>query len=115
MLRKALAERQAHQLLFDAISATLSAGDSVEETLRNTGAVGADRPAPQDILNQLGKSLSAGPGSSFDATETVRLAEAVRVLAVRYGDNAVRHCTRLVSNLRDLLDSVTGTGRANRE
>ena len=40
--------------------------------------------------------------------ETLRLAEAVRVLAVRHGPAAVRHCIRLVEELRELLDEITG-------
>jgi two-component system, NtrC family, nitrogen regulation response regulator NtrX len=32
----------------------------------------------------------------------------VRALAVRYGRPAVEHCTRLVEDLRRLLDGVTG-------
>jgi len=43
-----------------------------------------------------------------DASETLQLAEAVRVLAVRHGEAAVRHCTRLISGVRDLLDSIRG-------
>ena len=48
-------------------------------------------------------------GASIGADETLRLAEAVRVLAVRHGPAAVQHCIRLVESLRQLLDSVTGT------
>ena len=34
MLRQALAERQTHQVLFDAVAAALGASDSVAESLR---------------------------------------------------------------------------------
>ena len=44
------------------------------------------------------------------AEDTVRLAEAMRVLAVKHGPAAVRHCIRLVESLRTLLDEATGTG-----
>jgi ActR/RegA family two-component response regulator len=110
ILRKALAERQMHQLLFEGLSAILAAGDSVAETLGSTLGSDRDRPLPQDVLDQLRDSLRAGPNSSLDASETLQLAEAIRLLAARYGNPALGHCTRLVNNLRDLLDSVAGAG-----
>jgi two-component system nitrogen regulation response regulator NtrX len=115
MLRQALAQRQMHQVLFDAIGAALGASDSVAQTLRTSPAQERQRPPPQAVLDQLRESLSANPGSSLDASQTLQLAEAVRQLAVRHGEAAVRHCTRLIDNLRELLDSVSGTGRAGRE
>jgi two-component system, NtrC family, nitrogen regulation response regulator NtrX len=33
----------------------------------------------------------------------------VRALAVRHGPSAVDHCTRMVDDLRKLLDGITGT------
>jgi hypothetical protein len=44
------------------------------------------------------------------ADETLRLVEAVRVLALRHGRPAVEHCARLVESLRELLDAVTDAG-----
>lgn len=60
-------------------------------------------------MEQIRKGLSATPGAPVDADETLRLVEAVRVLALRHGPPAVEHCIRLVENLRGLLDKVTGT------
>ena len=108
MLRQALAERQMHQVLFDAVGAALGASDTVAETLR-AGPVGQpERPPPSAVLDQLRESLGVYPGLQVDASETLQLAEAVRVLAVRHGEAAVRHCTRLISGVRDLLDSIRG-------
>jgi two-component system nitrogen regulation response regulator NtrX len=59
-------------------------------------------------MDSLREGLSETPNAPVDADETLRLAEAVRVLAVRHGAMAVRHCTRLVESVRELLDSVTG-------
>jgi ABC-type uncharacterized transport system ATPase subunit len=56
--------------------------------------------------------LSTTPVAAIDAQETLRLAEAIRVLAVRHGALAVRHCLRLVEDLRSLLDSITGMEEA---
>jgi ActR/RegA family two-component response regulator len=109
MLRQALAERQTHQVLFDAVGAALGASDYVTETLRGSVTQRREEPPPAAVLEQLRQGLSANREAPLDADETLRLAEAVRVLAVRHGTAAVRHCVRLVENVRELLDAVTGT------
>jgi ActR/RegA family two-component response regulator len=114
MLRQALGEQQGQRVLFDAIEAALRASDSVAETLRSVAPARADEPPPL-VMEKLREGLRATPGSDLDADESLRLVEAVRVLAVRHGPAAVRHCTRLVEELRGLLDSVTGAGEAGRE
>jgi two-component system nitrogen regulation response regulator NtrX len=110
MLRQALAERQTHQLLFDAVDAALGASQSVTESLQRSSSERRDQPPPEAVLDRLRAGLSANATATVDAEETVRLAEAVRELAVRHGQGAVRHCIRLVESLRQLLDSVTGAG-----
>jgi ActR/RegA family two-component response regulator len=112
MLRYALAERQRHQLLFDAVDAALGASHSVTQSLQETVSDRPDEPPPQAVLNRLREGLRANAAAAVDAEETVRLAEAVRELAVRHGPVAVHHCIRLVESLRHLLDSVTGAGEA---
>jgi hypothetical protein len=107
LLRHALAERQTHQTLFDAVAAALGATDSVAQSLQETTAGRRDSPPPAAVLRELREGLSANPTAAVGAEETLRLAEAVRVLALRHGPAAVRHCTRLVEDLRELLDSVT--------
>src|SRR5207245_2311156 len=108
MLRQALAERQMHQVLFDAVDAALGASDSVAESLRRTPSERRDEPPPAAVLDRLREGLSANAAAAMDAEETLRLAEAVRVLAVRHGQVAVQHCIHLVESLRELLDSITG-------
>jgi ActR/RegA family two-component response regulator len=109
MLRQALAERQTHQVLFDAIAAALGAGDSLVESLRSAAASGRDEPPPAAVLDQLREGLRANTGAPVDAEDTLRLVEAIRVLAVRHGAPAVQHCIRLVEDLRQLLDNLTGS------
>jgi two-component system, NtrC family, nitrogen regulation response regulator NtrX len=104
MVRQALAQRQTHQVLFDAVEAALGASDSVVESL----GAGLEHPPPGSVMDSLRAGLSETPNAPVAAEETLRLAEAVRELAVRHGANAVRHCTRLVESVRELLDSVTG-------
>ena len=99
LLRQALAERQTHRLLSDAVAAALRVSDEVSRTMTTAG------PGPDVVLEQLQSGL---PGP--DAATTIRLAEAIRVLAIRYGPSAVAHCLRLIEDLRKLLDEVSGTG-----
>jgi ActR/RegA family two-component response regulator len=108
LLRQALAQRQTHQLLFDAVAAALRASDSVRETLRGTPAERRQEPPPAAVLDELRRGLGEAPGTGLDPADTVRLAEAVRVLALRYGTPALQHCVRLIEDLRRLLDEVTG-------
>jgi ActR/RegA family two-component response regulator len=109
MLRQAMAERQTHQVLLDAVGAALGASESVAESLRGLGVSRLEEPPPEAVMDRLREGLSAAPAPAADADETLRLAEAVRVLALRHGPAAVRHCTRLVEEVRALLDEATGS------
>jgi ActR/RegA family two-component response regulator len=91
MLRQALAERQTQRVLFDAVAAALGAGDSIRATLGGTPDERREEPPPPAVMDRL------------------RLVEAVRVLALRHGTPAVRHCTRLIEELQKLLDTITGS------
>jgi ActR/RegA family two-component response regulator len=106
MLRQALAERQTQQMLFDAVGAAVGAGESLSESLALDER--PEAPPPAAVLDELRQGLSAATAAAGDPTETLRLAEAIRVLALRHGPPALRHCTRLVEDLRKLLDTVTG-------
>jgi ActR/RegA family two-component response regulator len=108
MLRQALAERQTHRLLFDAVEAALGASESMAESLRGAGPR-PEEPPPPDVLRRLHEGLATGPGAA-DAADTLLLAEAIRELAARHGPTALRHCARLVENVRHLLDEATGGG-----
>jgi two-component system, NtrC family, nitrogen regulation response regulator NtrX len=110
MLRQALAERQMHRVLFDAIEAALGASDSMAQSLHGE-APRPDDPPPAAVLEQLREGLHDG-AAPVDADATLRLAEAIRVLAVRYGPSAVTHCIGLVESLRQLLDEMTGEIRS---
>jgi hypothetical protein len=101
-----LAERQTHQVLFDAIEAALSAGDSIVSSLSSPARNGPDDAAPTEVMEQLREGLRTSGSAPADAEDVLRLVEAIRVLAVRHGPPAVQHCTRLVESLRRLLDTV---------
>jgi two-component system nitrogen regulation response regulator NtrX len=110
MLRQALAERQTHRVLFDAVAAALGASDSMVESLHGEAPRPED-PPPAVVLQRLREGLDAGD-DPLDGSATLRLAEAIRVLAVRHGAPAVTHCIQLIENLRRLLDEVTGETRS---
>jgi two-component system nitrogen regulation response regulator NtrX len=109
LLRQALAERHTHRVLSDAVAAALRVGDEVAQSLRTGAEPGPKAPTPDDVLASLDAGLREGASGAIDASATLRLAEAIRVLALRYGPRAVEHCTRMVSDLRGLLDETTGT------
>jgi two-component system, NtrC family, nitrogen regulation response regulator NtrX len=109
MLRQALAGRQTHRVLLDAVAAALGASESVTQSLQGASeSQRMEQPPPNAVLEQLRQGLNATAGAPVDADETLRLAEAVRVLALRHGTPAVRYCTRLIESLRELLDGATG-------
>jgi ActR/RegA family two-component response regulator len=107
MLRQALGERQTNRLLFDAVGAALGASESLADTLAGTSSQRREGPPPAAVMDRLRAGLEATPGT-VAADETLRLIEAIRVLALRHGPPAVQHCIRLVESLRELLDSATG-------
>src|SRR5262249_4556912 len=88
LVRQARAERQTQRLLFDAVGQALQAGDSVAQTLRIGAEARPEDPPPPDILERLRTGLEE-TRAPIDAAATLRLAEAIRVLALRYGPRAV--------------------------
>jgi len=101
LLRRGLAERQTHRLLFDAVEAALRASEGV-------GAIrGGDPLPPQAVLDRLKQSFATDDPIA-DGEVGLRLLEAVRALAVRHGTPAVDHCIALIESLRKLLDATHG-------
>jgi hypothetical protein len=92
------------------VEAALGASDSMAQSLDGTGPRPED-PPPAAVLEQLREGLDSD-GDAVDAGATLRLAEAIRVLAVRHGPSAVTHCIRLVEGVRQLLDEMTGEARS---
>lgn len=108
LLRQAVAERQTHRLLFDAVEAALRASSGVTETIASSGAASLEEPPPLAVMERLREGLDSDANAVVDADTTLDLVEAVRALAVRHGQAAVAHCTRMVNDLRVLLDGITG-------
>ncbi|MGL6097768.1 MAG: response regulator [Fimbriiglobus sp.] len=110
LLRQALAERQTHRLLFDAVDAALTASENVSRAMEyGTAAERPDSPAPQAVMDRLRQGMDADANAVIDSATALKLLESVRVLAVRHGPPAVEHCLKVVDGVRVLLDGVTGT------
>ncbi len=111
LLRQALAQRQTHQVLLEAVAAALGASEKVSQSLTQPAAGRQEQATPDAVLDQLREAMrtTAGPGTGVDPGESLRLVEAIRVLTVRHGAPALEHCVRLVESLRVLLDMVAGT------
>ena len=103
LLRQALAERQTHRLLFDAVDAALKATAGVTDLLETSGA-----GTHEVVMEKLREGLAEDANAIASPDATLQLVEAVRSLAVRHGPVAVDHCIRVVSDLGKLLDGITG-------
>ena len=80
LIRQAIAERQTHRLLFDAIAAALCFGDEVAQTLRPL------TPANHKRRLRISYSTNSaadcqGIADGAEAATTIRLAEAIQILA----------------------------------
>lgn len=103
LMRQALGQRQAHQLLFDAIGAALKASEQMAASLH-----GAEEKAPELVLEQLRAGLKDSKEDAALAEATLRLAEAIRQLASKHGQPALEHCLALVERVHALLDQTIG-------
>ncbi|HEY1380213.1 MAG TPA: response regulator [Gemmataceae bacterium] len=108
LLRQALAERAARRTLFDAVAAALDATQKLASADGPPPAPAADEPPPAAVLDRLRANLESARSPAVGGEAALRLAEAVRELAVRHGPPAVEHCIRMVQGVRELLDSIGG-------
>ena len=102
ILRHALAERQTQRLLINAVESALR----VSETAVGTGQ--ESDSLPEAVMDQLRTDLNRTSNRVADAETSLELAEAIRELAVRHGSSSVRHCLRLVADVRGMLDELSG-------
>lgn len=107
LLRQALTQRQTHRLLLDAVAAALETTQALA-TSPQPAAARLEEPLPEAILEPLRRGLQAGPTTAIPAEDNLRLAEAIRQLALRYGSPAVQHCLRMIDSLRSTLDALMG-------
>jgi hypothetical protein len=63
---------------------------------------------PPAVIERLKQGLAEDANAVADPDTTLRLVEAVRSLALRHGPAAVEHCVKVVTDLRKLLDGITG-------
>lgn len=112
LLKQVLAEQHTQRLLLDAIAAALKSSERVHETLQGptpSGQVGSRTadPPPPEVWEQLRQGLARDTNAIADAETSLQLIEAIRVLGVRHGPLAVKHCLNLVQSVRQLLDATT--------
>jgi ActR/RegA family two-component response regulator len=110
LLRQALAERQTKQVLFDAVAAALESSDSVLAASQSVQPARPEDPPPEAVLDRLRAGLA--DSDAVSGAEAIRLAEAVRVLALQHGPRAVQFCIDLAERLRGLLDGAAGMEEA---
>ena len=103
-MRQALGQRQTHQLLFDAVAAALKASDEMAASLQ-----GSTSKPPELVLEQLRAGLKNTSEDAVLAEISLRLAEAIRMLATKHGQPALEHCLALIERVQTLLDQATGT------
>jgi ActR/RegA family two-component response regulator len=106
LLRQALGQRQQQTMLLDAVSAALAASDHVAAALPGDAGPHRAEPPPLQVLDELRRNLSAASGDAAGAEQSLALAEAIRVLAVKHGPAAVQHCLALVNQVTSLLDKI---------
>ena len=87
----------------DAVAAAL---DATQRLAAEDGPPRAEEPPPAEVLDRLRENLEAARSPAVSGDAALRLAEAVRELAVRHGSPAVEHCIRLVTGVRELLDGL---------
>jgi hypothetical protein len=104
LLRQAMSDRQTRRTLFNAVEAALKASQSMATAAHSEPAA----PPPADVLDRLKEGLSASGNALMDPDTSLRLAEAIRVLALRHGPAAVKHCLTQVEGLRKVLDELAG-------
>lgn len=108
LVRHALGERAQQLVLLGALGAALGASEHFAQTLGDESASRPEQPPPVEVLDQLRQGLASAGGDPALARASVELAEAIRVLGLKHGPHALRHCLTLIDNLRGLLDEVTG-------
>ena len=102
LLRQALGQKQAHQMLFDAVAAALKMSDQMTASMQGQSA-----SPPDTVLDQLRAGLRGATGDSATAEATLQLADAIRTLSTKHGQPAVKHCLTLIREVQSLLDQAT--------
>jgi two-component system nitrogen regulation response regulator NtrX len=107
LLRQALAERAVRRTLFDAVAAALDATQKLTAADGPLATGAAETAPPAAVLDRLRADLESARSSTVGGEAALRLAEAVRELAVRHGEPAVEHCILLVQSVRELLNGLS--------
>jgi len=101
LLRQAMAERHTQRMLFDAVDAALKAGDTVAASFHSGGT-------PDAVRDRIRSGLAVEGQSPAEAEIGLKLIEAVRELAAKYGQPAIDHGLRSLESTRRLLEETQG-------
>ena len=107
LIRMAMAERNAHSLLFRAVEATLAEVDRLPGDRLPPTTDEADGPAPDGVLESIRQGLARSQ-PSIPPELTLQLSELLRVLALQHGAPALRHVAGYLLSLKALLDAMSG-------
>ena len=110
MIKQALAERQTQGMLVDAVAAAMKASQNVTGALASHTAKdkpAVDQPPPPPVLDQLRHSLEQFALGSVEPDQALKLAELLRVIALRHGRQAVQYCIQLLEGVDKLLRAAT--------
>ena len=68
----------------------------------------AEASLPLSVMDRLQAGLSESGTMIVNPETSIKLAEAIRDLAVRHGQAAVRHCLRVIESATEMLDATSG-------
>jgi ActR/RegA family two-component response regulator len=109
VVKQALAEKQVHGMMLEALAAALRASqDALAAQQHRTTASPLDQPPPAPVMEQLRHSLAHSVGEVVEPDHALKLAELVRVIAQRHGKEATGFCIEMLQSVDRLLKSASG-------
>ncbi len=108
MLKQALAERQTQGVLLAGLEAALQASQQALQTRAAEPLTRPEQPLAPPVMDRLRKSLAQAPVGTLEADQSLKLAELLRVIALRHGREATEYCIHLLEGVDRLLRAVTG-------
>lgn len=100
LLKQTLADIHTQQTLFTAVEAALRATDAMPF------GTAAQEQLPESVRESIRRDLEKA-GADISGKAALELAEAVQLLASKYGEPAVKHCVHLIREVAKLLDAMT--------
>jgi len=109
VMRQALAEKQVHGMLMEAVAAALKASQHALAFSQKPTEPDSDQPPPAPVMEQLKQSLAQSIEEVVEPEKALQLAELVRVIARRHGKQATDFCIEMLQSVDRLLRTAGGT------